>query len=63
MLFDKYRRLSKTTIIFIPADSLFVFFILPTARFQGMFRGVFRSVPKCPLIPHNGNSSRKGTFL
>ena len=48
MLFDKYRRLSKTTIIFIPADSLFVFFILPTARFQGMFRG---GIPECSEMP------------
>ena len=42
---------------------LFVFFILLTPRFRGMFRGIFRSVPRCPLIPHNGKSSRKGTLL
>ena len=38
----------------------FSFYLLPGS---GGCSGGIRSVPRCPLIPHNGNSSRKGTFL
>ena len=72
MLFDKYRCLSKTTIMFIPADSpyihswtfnilhsgvrvSFVFFILLTARFRGMFRDA-------PLFPTMATPLEKALF-